>query len=313
MNTDQLTLHIKTLSEEKGFSEIGFTKAKYYKEDSNYLNIWLNKNYNASMKWIDDRKDERANIFKYYPEAKSVIVFGINYYTGYAKDDKNIGKISNYAWGDDYHLVIKERLYGILKSIKKCDSNLDGIVCVDTSPVMEKSWAQRAGIGWIGKHTNLLTRNYSSWMFLGVIIINAELKYDDPFEDDLCGSCTACIDECPTDALVEPYVLNSNKCISYITIENRGEIDKSIADKINNWIYGCDICQEVCPWSIKFSQETLEPSFTQRSILSEKTLDDWEAISEDDFKEIFKNSAIKRTKFSGFMRNIKFVKKRKST
>ena len=311
MNTDQLTSHIKNLSEENGFSKIGFTKAKYYKEDSNYLNTWLNKNYNASMKWIDNRKDERSNIFKYYPDAKSIIVFGINYYTGNAKNDKNIGKISNYAWGDDYHLVIKERLYGILKSIKEFDTSLDGIACVDTSPVMEKSWAQRAGIGWIGKHTNLLTRDYSSWIFLGVIIINAELKYDAPFEDDLCGSCTACIDDCPTDALVKPYVLDSNKCISYLTIEHRGEIDDSFNDKMNNCIYGCDICQEVCPWSKKFSQETPEIVFSERSIIRNKTIDDWEVITEDDFKNIFKNSAIKRTKYTGLMRNIEFVKKRR--
>ena len=311
MDTYQLTSHIKTLSEENGFSKIGFTKAKFYKEDSNYLNNWLDKNYNASMKWIDKRKDERANIFKYYPDAKSVIVFGINYYTGNAKDDKNIGKISNYAWGDDYHVVIKKRLYSILKSIKECDSNLDGIVCVDTSPVMEKSWAQRAGIGWIGKHTNLLTRNYSSWIFLGVIIINAELQYDPPFEDDLCGSCTACIDDCPTDALVKPYVLDSNRCISYLTIEHKGEFDDSVSDKMNNWIYGCDICQEVCPWSIKFSQKTSDLSFTKRSILSEKTLDDWENLTEKDFQSIFKKSAVKRTKYSGLMRNIKYVKKKR--
>tara|TARA_B100001250_G_C19761736_1_gene772799 strand:+ start:694 stop:1617 length:924 start_codon:yes stop_codon:yes gene_type:complete len=303
LKNQSLTDYIKKLAAKSSFNHIGIAEAKFYDEDHENLSNWFNNNYHAGMNWIKNRFIERTNILEYYPRAKSVIIVTQNYYTGNAS--KNNGKISNYAWGDDYHIVIKSKLYKLLSSIKEYDSNIDGLVCVDTSPIMEKAWAQRAGIGWIGKHTNLITQDIGSWVFLGAIIINEELEYDNFFQEDLCGTCTACIDDCPTDAITAPYQLDANKCISYLTIEHRGELPDKYKDKLDGWIYGCDICQEVCPWNKKFSKETSEESFHPRSELKDKDINDWGKLSNDEYKKIFKNSAIKRTKYSGLMRNIK--------
>jgi len=305
----KLSQKIKNLSLELGFSKIGITPAAYHSQDDEYLQSWIDKGRHATMDWVARRKDERANIFKYYPQAKSVIVVGLNYYTGLSPKEDGIARFSNYAWGDDYHDLIKKKLYQLLGQLKSIDKSLDGIACVDTSPVTEKAWAQRAGLGWIGKHTNLLTRDYSSWLFLGVLIINQELEYDNPYQDDMCGSCTACIDECPTDALVDAYQLDANKCISYLTIEHRGDIPEEFHDKLNNWIYGCDICQEVCPWSQKFSQVTDEVAFQPRSNINERSIVKWSRLTEDDFRILFKKSAVKRTKYLGLKRNITLLDK----
>ena len=261
MNIPSLTQQIKESIKDFSFTHIGIAKANIYEEDYNRLSSWMNNDYHAQMEWMKTRLLERTNIFEYYPNAKSIIIITQNYYTGKVNSDNNIGKISNYAWGDDYHLVIKKKLYQLLDQIKQYDSSLDGIVCVDTSPIMEKAWAQRSGIGWIGKHTNLITKDIGSWFFLGSIIINKELEYDNFFTEDLCGSCTACIDDCPTGAIIEPYQLDSNKCISYLTIEHRKEFSKKYKGKLDNWIYGCDICQQVCPWNIKYSKISNDENF----------------------------------------------------
>ena len=303
MKNQSLTHYIKDLATKSSFNHIGIAEAKFYDEDCENLSNWFNNNYHAEMNWIKNRFIERTNILEYYPEAKSVIIVTQNYYTGNAS--KNNGKISNYAWGDDYHIVIKKKLYKLLSSIKEYDSNIDGLVCVDTSPIMEKAWAQRAGIGWIGKHTNLITQDIGSWVFLGAIIIDKELEYDNFFKEDLCGTCTACIDDCPTGAIIAPYQLDANKCISYLTIEHRGDLPLEYENKLDGWIYGCDICQEVCPWNKKFSKKTSEESFHIRNELKNREINDWEKLSNDEYKKIFKNSAIKRTKYSGLMRNIK--------
>tara|TARA_B110000196_G_C21083268_1_gene633615 strand:- start:350 stop:1300 length:951 start_codon:yes stop_codon:yes gene_type:complete len=305
----KLSQKIKNLALELGFSKIGITPAGYHPQDDKYLQSWIDKGRHATMDWLVRRKDERANIFKYYPHGKSVIVVGLNYYTGLSPKEDGIARFSNYAWGDDYHDLIKKKLYQLLGQLKGIDESLDGIACVDTSPVTEKAWAQRAGLGWIGKHTNLLTRDYSSWLFLGVLIINKELDSDKPYDDDMCGSCTACIDECPTDALVDAYQLDANKCISYLTIEHRGDIPEEFQGKLNNWIYGCDICQEVCPWSQKFSQVTDEVGFHPRSNINERSFDEWKKLTQEDFRILFKKSAVKRTKFSGLKRNILLLDK----
>ena len=305
MNKSSLTKKIKESAKSLSFSHVGFAKAKAYKEDTNHLNSWINNGYHADMHWIKNRLLERSNILEYYPDAESIIVVTQNYYTGNVNSDDNIGKISNYAWGDDYHLVIKKKLYKLLDEIKKYDSNLDGVACVDTSPIMEKAWGQRSGIGWIGKHTNLISKDIGSWFFLGSIIVNKELDYDDFFNEDLCGTCTACIDDCPTGALVEPYQLDSNKCISYLTIEHRGDFPTEYENQLDGWIYGCDICQETCPWNKKFSQKTNETVFKKRDSLKDKTIYEWKNLSEEDYKKIFKKSAVKRAKYSGLMRNIK--------
>ena len=309
MSPLELSQKIKSIALELGFSKTGITAAQYHPQDDEHLQSWINKGRHATMDWVIRRKDERADIFKYYPQAKSVVVVGLNYYTGLSPKKEGIARFSNYAWGDDYHDLLKKRLYQLLSKLKSIDSNLNGIACVDTSPVTEKAWAQRAGLGWIGKHTNLLTRDYSSWLFLGVLILNKELVYDSPFEEDMCGSCTACIDDCPTGALVDAYQLDANKCISYLTIEHRGDISKKYEDQLNGWIYGCDICQEVCPWSQKFSQVTEEKAFQPRSNINTRSIQEWEELTEDEFKKLFKKSAVKRTKYVGLKRNIKLVSK----
>ncbi len=305
MDTKALTQKIKKVAKDFSFSHIGIAEAKTYKEDYTYLNNWIQNGYHASMHWIENRMAERSNILEYYPNAESVIIVTQNYYTGNTSSSKGIGKFSNYAWGDDYHVVIKKKLYELLAEIKGYDPELDGIVCVDTSPIMEKAWAQRAGIGWIGKHTNLITKDIGSWFFLGSIIINKKLEYDNFYEQDLCGTCTACIDDCPTGAIIDAYQLDSNKCISYLTIEHRGDLPDEYQDKLDGWIYGCDICQETCPWNKKFAEVTNADEFEPRDGVKNKSLKDWSNMSEEEYKKIFKKSAVKRTKYSGLMRNIK--------
>ena len=287
-----------------GFCHIGIAPAIQDPIQTYQLNTWLNNKYHASMQWMEKRSIERGDIHSYFPNAKSVISLSMNYFTGNTNNNIDIGKISNYAWGDDYHEIIKPRLYKLLQSIKLKKPESNGVVCIDTSPVMEKAWAQKSGLGWIGKHTNLITRDYGSWIFLGEIIIDIELDYDIPFIEDLCGSCTACLDACPTNAFPEPYVLDSSKCISYLTIENRKPFSIDIEEKLSSWIYGCDICQEVCPWNIKFSQMSKEASFMPRKDIINRKIDSWKKITNDEFTKLFKNSAIKRTKFSGLKRNI---------
>ena len=292
-----------------GFQKIGFAESKFYKDDQEKLDSWLDNNYHATMEWINKRKEERSNILKYFPEVKTVMSFGFNYFSGRGSDAlSDEFKFSNYAWGEDYHLVIKKYLFEIVEFMKTILDEFNYRVCVDTSPLMEKQWAMKSGIGWIGKHTNLITRDYGSWLFLGEILIDQKIEPDSIYSDDLCGTCTECIDQCPTDAIVEPYVLDSNKCISYLTIEHRGDIPDDKKDSLDNWLYGCDICQEVCPWNIKFESKTKNLNFYPRDeIKKRKSIKDWK-ITKDDFSQIFKKSAVKRTKYEGLKRNIKLVK-----
>ena len=301
--TYSLTQYIKDKATEIGFEKIGITKATATKDEKVRLEKWIKNNHHGSMSWIEKRKDERGNIFNYFKEVKSVISIGVNYYSGYDQDQiKSNSKFSNYAWGEDYHDIIKSKLYTLLNDITANYPHIKGIACVDTSPIMEKVWAQRAGIGWQGKHTNLITRDYGSWLFLGELLLDVELDYDDEFIDDLCGSCTACIDDCPTYALGE-YEIYAEKCISYLTIEHRGEFGQNT--ELHDWIYGCDICQEVCPWNQKFSQITNEKKFYPKEEILSWQDADWENISENAFRKIFKGSAVKRTKHNGLVRNIK--------
>lgn len=293
-----------------GFHKVGIAKASQTKKEEEQLNQWLNNNKHATMEWIEKRKSERGNIFNYFSEAKSVISLGMNYYVGRDQSDLDSSfKFSNYAWGDDYHSIIKSKLFELLKFIKESNPGVQGLVCVDTAPVMEKVWAQRAGLGWQGKHTNLISTDYGSWLFLGEIIIDLDLEYDAPFEQDLCGSCTACIDACPTKALVE-YELDANKCISYLTIEHRGDFLDGY-DDLDGWIYGCDICQEVCPWNISFAEISKEEYFRPRAEILNKTDQNWIDIDQLDFSKTFKKSSAKRTKLSGLKRNIDQVNKAK--
>ena len=294
---------IKKKAEELGFQKVGIARAENTPQEKSDLDSWLMQGNHASMAWMMNRKDERGNIHKYFPEARSVIAVGMNYYTGNDQEDlRSDYKFSNYAWGDDYHTVLKKQLYQLLNWIKENNSKVKGVVCVDTSPVMDKVWAQRGGLGWIGKHTNLISRDLGSWLFLGELILDLDLDYDAPFEEDLCGTCLACIESCPTQALDE-YKIDAGKCISYLTIEHRGELPESQSD-LHGWIYGCDVCQEVCPWNEKFAIETKTGEFQPRKEIVEFISEDWDSLDEDSFKRIFKDSAVKRTKYVGLKRNI---------
>ena len=295
---------IKKKAIELGFQKVGIAKAEELSNHKENLEEWIASGSHASMGWIVNRKEERGNIHNYFPEAKSIISVGMNYYTGLNQSNLNSKlKFSNYAWGEDYHEVLKSKLYQFLHWIKESQPSIKGIACVDTSPVMEKVFAQKAGLGWQGKHTSLITRDYGSWIFLGELIVDVPLDYDAPFIDDLCGSCTACIDECPTNALDE-YKIDSNKCISYRSIEHRGpfKVDES---ELQGWIYGCDICQEVCPWNQKFSVSTSEGGFYPRKEIIEWEDNNWASLDEEGFRKLFKKSSVKRTKYSGLDRNIK--------
>jgi len=294
---------IKKKAQELGFQKVGIARADPTPKEKNDLETWLDQGRHATMGWMEKRKDERGNIHTYFPEAKSIISVGMNYHVGKGQNDINSDlKFSTYAWGDDYHDVLKKRIFQLLKWIKESQTEIKGIVCVDTSPVMDKVWAQKAGLGWIGKHTNLISRDQGSWLFLGELILNMELEYDAPFVEDLCGSCTACIDSCPTQAL-EDYRIDAGKCISYLTIEHRGELPEAEND-LHGWIYGCDVCQEVCPWNQKFAWESDRSEFQPRQEILDRTKEDWKKLTEKKFREIFKGSAVKRTKFAGLKRNI---------
>ena len=304
--------YIKEKAYDLGFHKVGITNATQTKKEQKNLETWLLQNKHGEMKWMEKRRSERGDIFNYFPEAMTVVSLGYNYYVG--KDQSNLNsdyKFSNYAWGEDYHSVIKTKLFSLLEIITKKSPEVKGLVCVDTAPIMEKVWAQRAGLGWQGKHTNLISTDYGSWLFLGEIILDVDLAIDEPFSKDLCGSCTACIDACPTQALDE-YILDSSKCISYLTIEHRGDFTEE-EDNLSGWIYGCDICQEVCPWNISFSKISDESYFEPREKIVNNTDQDWSNLSQLDFSTIFKNSAAKRTKFSGLKRNIDNIKPRNNS
>jgi len=301
--SESLANCIKAKSYDLGFQKVGITKAVSISEEKEKLETWLSRGHHGTMSWLAERKHERGDIFTYFPNVKSVISLGMNYYTGYGQNELNSdNKFSNYAWGEDYHDILKSKLYKLLNWLKIKIPDLNGIACVDTSPVMDKVWAQRAGLGWQGKHTNLITKDFGSWLFLGELLVDVELDYDELFSEDLCGSCTSCIDACPTQALGE-YEIYAEKCISYLTIEHRGDFPDNHSE-LHNWIYGCDICQEVCPWNEKFSQVTTQNYFYPKKEILHWTNEDWERIDEEGFSKLFKGSAVKRTKYSGLSRNI---------
>ncbi len=258
-----LTEQIKEKALELGFSKIGIAKAEPLTEDGKRLEEWLHRRYQASMGWMEKNVEKRIDPENIVPGARSVISVAANYYTDVEhRPNAEEGKISRYAWGDDYHILVTERIKKLFACIKHMAPDSNGRYYVDTGPVMDKVWAERAGIGWRGKHTNLITKDFGSWVFLGEIISTLALEYDTPMED-FCGSCTACLDACPTKAIVEPYVVDSNKCISYLTIEHEGEIDTSLEPLFDQWVYGCDTCQDVCPWN-KYQKPTRDKEFFPR-------------------------------------------------
>lgn len=306
MTSAELTRRIKTEALELGFDKVGVAAARPTGQDER-LHLWLEHGYHGTMQWMNRNIDKRLDPTKLVSGAKSIVAVAMNYYTPHEHaNTPDTGKISRYAWGDDYHDVLKARLRQLLETIQSWQAGVEGRCFVDTAPIMDKYWAVQAGLGWLGKHTNVITRDMGSWVFLGEIVLNVELEYDTPMTD-FCGTCKRCIDACPTDAIVEPYVLEATRCISYWTIEHRGDIDPVITAQMDNWIFGCDICQDVCPWNIKFAVETQLEAFQPRPGLVRPTLADLADLTEDAFRTIFRKSMVKRPKFAGFKRNIQAV------
>jgi len=256
------------------------------------------------MEYMARDPEQRADPRLLLPSARSVVCVALNYYRPEPhSSDPSIGKISRYAWGDDYHEVLRDKLKSLLTWIRESEPEVEGRICVDSAPMMDKAWAVRAGFGWIGKHTNLITKEMGSWVFLGELLLSIELEYDSLIEPDHCGKCTACIDACPTGAIVAPYRLDARRCISYATIELRDEtLPEPVASELDNWIFGCDICQDVCPWT-RFSKETTEERFAPRPQLITPELNRLAEMTQDEFSTLFRKSAVKRTKLSGMRRN----------
>jgi len=288
-----------------GFDIVGFAKAELLVEETKNLETWVEKGYQATMNYMERNLHKRKDVKEILPTAKSIISLALNYYTPekYSNEiDK--GKISRYAWGKDYHLVIWQKLNELETELKELEPELETLSYVDTGPVMDKAWAVRAGIGWMGKHTNVINPNIGSWFFIANIITNFEFEYSEIITDH-CGTCTACIDACPTNAILSEYVVDANKCISFQTIENKEEIPVELKGKFDNWIFGCDICQDVCPWNNKFSVVTPVKDFYPQN--KEISFDEVLALDNNSFKERFSQSPIKRTKLKGLQRNAKFL------
>ena len=299
---------IKDEARRLGFDACGISKAEVLDEEALRLESWLKAGYNGTMGWMERNFDKRIDPRKLVEGSKSVVSVLHNYYTPHThSSDPSIGKISRYAWGDDYHDVLKERLFLLFNWIHDHIGEVHGRAFVDSAPVMDKAWAQRSGLGWIGKHTNLINRSIGSFFFIGELIIDLELEPDGPIPDH-CGSCTRCIDACPTDAIYQPYAVDANRCISYLTIEHReDDIPVNLQAHLENWIFGCDICQEVCPWN-KFKKTAPEPRYHPREGMVDTQLDEWIELDLESFRKRFRKNPVKRTKYEGFMRNVRMVK-----
>ena len=285
----------------------GIAKADFLEQEAPRLEAWLKQGMHGEMQYMENHFDKRLDPRLLVDGAKSVISLGLNYYNKEEQFDPLAPKISKYAYGIDYHSVIKDKLKQLLQVINEKIGEVGGRAFVDSAPVLDKAWAKKAGLGWTGKNTNLINTKSGSFFFLAELIVDLELEYDIPATADHCGTCTRCIDACPTEAIVAPYIVDGSRCISYLTIELKNEIPKEFAGKMDNWMFGCDICQDVCPWN-RFSVLHQEQAFTPHSDLLQMSKNDWEDITEDVFKKIFKNSPIKRTKFAGLKRNIEFLK-----
>jgi len=286
----------------------GISKAEFLEEEALRLEAWLKKGMQGEMHYMENHFDKRLDPRLLVDGAKSVISLGLNYFTDKQQADPLSPKISKYAYGDDYHQVIKDKLRQLLTFINETIGEVNGRAFVDSAPVLDKAWAKKAGLGWIGKNANLLNKKAGSFFFLAELIIDLEVEYDIAPTADHCGTCTACIDACPTEAIVAPYVVDGSRCISYLTIELKNEIPQEFKGKMDNWMFGCDICQDVCPWN-KFSVLHTEPAFNPHPDMLALTTKDWEEISEGVFQTVFKNSAVKRTKFKGLKRNIDFLRR----
>lgn len=296
---------IKSEAYRLGFDFVGVSKAGFLEEDAPRLEQYLEKNMHGEMKYLENHFDKRLDPRLLVDDAKSVISFLINYYPSEYQNEK-APKLAKYAYGKDYHLVIRDKLNQLLNFIQEEVGAVTGRGFVDSAPVLDKAWAQKSGLGWIGKNGNLINKGSGSFYFVAELIVDLELPEDGPVTDH-CGSCTACIDECPTEAITEPMVVDGSKCISYYTIELKEAIPASEKGKLNDWMFGCDICQDVCPWN-RFSKPHNEPLFDPHPDLLSMTQKDWSNIQQDTFSKLFSKSAVKRTKLSGLKRNLDFLK-----
>lgn len=304
-NTSKYSQIIKTEAKRLGFLSCGISQAGFLESEAPRLETWLNKNMNGEMSYMENHFDKRLDPTKLVEGSKSVISLLLNYYPSETQSEETY-KISKYAYGNDYHHIIKSKLKELTHFIQDEIGDINGRAFVDSAPVLDKAWAAKSGLGWIGKHSNLLTQQVGSFYFIAELIIDLELEYD-TVTTDHCGTCTKCIDACPTQAITEPYVVDGSKCISYFTIELKENIPTEFKGKFNDWMFGCDICQDVCPWN-RFSKAHSEPLFNPHPELLEMTKKDWEEITEETFRKVFQKSAVKRTKFSGLTRNIDFLK-----
>ena len=303
---EQRTDLIKQKAIDLGFLSIGVSKAEMMDAEAKRLESWLNANHHGQMGYMANHFDKRVDPTLLVPGAKSVISLAYNYYTDKIQVDPEAPKISKYAYGKDYHHVVKDKLKELVTYIQSNIGDIEGRCFVDSAPVLERDWAKRSGLGWTGKHTLLLSKQKGSYFFLAEIISDLELDYDHPVSDH-CGHCTRCIDACPTDAISPSgYILDATKCISYLTIELKDEIPTEFKEQMEGWMFGCDICQEVCPWN-RFSTPHNEPQFEPKEELLEMPRRDWTELTQEVFSKIFSKSAIKRTKFKGLKRNIDFL------
>ena len=303
----EYTSFIKGEAKRLGFLSCGISRAEFLEEEAPLLEIWLNNGCHGEMSYMENHFDKRLDPTKLVDGAKSVISLSLNYYSDELQLDLAAPKISRYAYGEDYHSVIKSKLGLLIQSIQEHIGEVNGRAFVDSAPVLDKAWAKKSGLGWIGKNSNLISKKAGSFFFLAELIIDLDLEYDIAPTVDHCGTCTKCIDACPTEAIVAPYVVDGSKCISYLTIELKNEIPAEFKGKMGNWMFGCDICQDVCPWN-KFSVLHTEPAFIPHHDLLGINSAEWQEITKDTFNKVFKNSAVKRTKFKGLKRNIDFLK-----
>lgn len=299
------TQFIKSEAQRLGFLSCGISKAGFLEEEAPRLENYLNQNFNGQMQYMENHFDKRLNPTLLVDDAKSIVSLLLNYYPQETQIEDTY-KISKYAYGQDYHYIIKDKLKELLHSIQTEIGEVSGRAFVDSAPVLDKAWAAKSGLGWIGKNSNLITQKVGSFYFIAELIIDLELDYDHAVTDH-CGTCTACIDACPTEAIVAPYVVDGSKCISYFTIELKEAIPTEMKNKWDDWIFGCDVCQDVCPWN-RFSKSHNEPLFYPHPELLSFSKKDWQEITEETFQKVFKNSAVKRTKLQGLTRNILFLK-----
>jgi epoxyqueuosine reductase len=297
-----LAREIKDRALFEGFNKVGIVGASSLEDEGRRLKEWLARGYHGDMQWMARDVEKRINPSEIFPQARSVVVVALNYFTPHQhQQTSTTGKVSRYAWGDDYHDVVKTRLSSLLAWIREQEPAAEGKICVDIQPTMDKAWAVRAGLGWLGKHSNVITQEYGSWVFIGELILNIELEHDDTPVEDHCGTCTLCIDACPTAAITEPYVVDSNKCISYATIELRApELPEEM--DLAGWLYGCDVCQDVCPWN-RFEEQTNEMRFAPRPGNVNAELSEILELTPETYAARFRGSAMKRAKLAGLQRN----------